>query len=140
MASFTTIDLAWLQQQFPDLKNLTPLSAGGQKQVFAAEHPSDGHVVLKVIHPHQHLEATRREALAAGQLSTHRVPQILDAALLTTPLGQCVWFRERRVQGHSVRDLIRRGPFDRVPLLKLAIQVLEILVAAEQRVESFIAT
>ena len=89
-------------------------------------------MVLKVIHPHQDLEATRREALAAGQLAAHRVPQILDAALLATPLGQCVWFRERRIQGHSVREVVRRGPFDKMSLLKLGLQVLEILVAAER--------
>lgn len=132
MSPFAAIDLAWLKQQFPDLTNLTPLNSGGQKQVFAADHATDGAVVLKVIHPHQHIEATRREALAAGQLSTHRVPQILDAAFLATPLGQCVWFRERRVQGDSVRDLIQRGPFSKVPLLKLGLQTLEILVAAEK--------
>lgn len=132
MPSFAAIDLAWLQQQFPELTNLTPLNSGGQKQVFAADHATDGAVVLKVIHPHQHLETTRREALAAGQLSAHRVPQILDAALLATPLGQCVWFRERRIQGHSVREIIHRGPFDKGPLLKLGLQVLEILVAAER--------
>lgn len=132
MPPITSIDLAWLQQQFPDLTNLSPLNSGGQKQVFAADHASDGSVVLKIIHPHQALEATRREALAAGQLSAHRVPQILDAALLATPLGDCVWFRERRIHGESVRELVRRGPFDKVPLLKLGLQVLEILVAAER--------
>jgi eukaryotic-like serine/threonine-protein kinase len=131
MSPFAAIDLAWLKQQFPDLSNLTPLNSGGQKQVFSADHATDGAVVLKIIHPHQHLELTRREAVAAGQLSAHRVPQILDAALLGTPLGQCVWFRERRVQGESVRDMVQRGPFDKVPLLKLGLQTLEILVAAE---------
>jgi eukaryotic-like serine/threonine-protein kinase len=132
MSPLTAIDLGWLQQQFPDLSNLTPLNSGGQKQVFAADHAIDGSVVLKIIHPHQHIEATRREALAAGQLSTHRVPQVLDAAFLATPLGQCVWFRERRVHGNSVRELIGHGPFSKVPLLKLGLQTLDILVAAER--------
>jgi serine/threonine-protein kinase len=127
------IDLNWLQQQFPDLSQISTLQAGGQKQVFAAEHASDGPVVLKIIHPHQDAEMTRREIVAASQLSAHRVPQVLQDGLLTTSLGQCVWLRERRISGHTVRALIQTGPLDKVRVLKLGLHVLEVLVAAEQR-------
>jgi serine/threonine-protein kinase len=126
------IDLKWLKQQFPELTNLRPLNSGGQKHVFAAEHPTDGAVVLKIIHPHQDLEATRREVLAVRQLSGQRVPQILEAALLTTPLGECVWFREHRIDGRTVRGLVSSGPLGKILLLKLGLQTLEVLVAAEK--------
>jgi serine/threonine-protein kinase len=126
------IDIAWLSQQFPALSRLVPLNAGGQKQVFSAEHKSDGPVVLKVIHPHQDIETTRREIVAAGHLTGQRVPEIFEADLLTTHLGACVWFRERRIDGNSVRTLVGNGAFDKVALLKLGFQILEILVAAEQ--------
>jgi hypothetical protein len=53
MNGLNSIDLVWLQQQFPNLSNLSPLSLGGQKLVFAAVHPVDGEVVLKLMHPRQ---------------------------------------------------------------------------------------
>jgi serine/threonine-protein kinase len=132
MPPLTGIDIAWLSQQFPALSNLVPLNSGGQKQVFSAQHPTDGPVVLKIIHPHQDIETTRREVVAASQLVGQRVPQILEVDLLTTNIGNCVWFRERKVNGDPVRTIINSGPFDKIRLLKLGLQVSEILAAAEQ--------
>jgi serine/threonine-protein kinase len=132
MNPLSVIDINWLQSQFPDLSNLVPLNSGGQKQVFAAEHASDGPVVLKIIHPHQDLETTKREILAVTKRSGQRVPQILKVAALATQLGQCVWFRERRITGHSIRSLIACGPLGESKLLKLGLQTLEVLVAAER--------
>jgi len=131
MNSLSAIDLNWLQGQFSDLSNISPLNSGGQKQVFAATHAKNGNVVLKVIHPQQDLEATKREVSAASQLSGHRVPQILETGLLSTPVGQCIWFREQRINGHPVRALLNSGPLPKIQLLKLGLQILEVLVEAE---------
>ncbi len=62
----------WLNQQFPDLTSFSPLGSGGQKLVFAAQHPVEGDVVLKLIHPNQDAETVRREILAVDQIRSPR--------------------------------------------------------------------
>jgi serine/threonine-protein kinase len=128
----TSIDLAWLQQQFPDLLNLVALSVGGQKIVFGASHPADGDVVLKLIHPRQDQEQIRRELLAVSQVNSERVPEILQVGMIGTPVGDCAWFRERRIHGTTVRALLTLGPLSVQDLLRLGLHTLESLVAAER--------
>lgn len=125
------IPAAWLAQQFPDLQAIQPLSQGGQKQVFSAMHPHDGDVVLKLMHPTADIERTRRELLAVAQVQSPRVPRILDQGTVQTPIGDCFWFREQRIHGHTVRERLASGPFDSAALLRLALHVSETLVAAE---------
>lgn len=126
-----TIDLVWLAGQFPDLSNLQPLSVGGQKIVLSAEHCSDGAVVLKLISPRQDDETTNRELLAVTQVNSPRVPRVIERGWLATPIGNCVWFREQRVPGQTVRSLLQSGPFDAASVLTLGLHVLETLTAAE---------
>ena len=124
-------NLAWLQQQFPDLQQIVSLTSGGQKQVFAATHPQDGAVVLKLIHPRQDMETTRREMLAVNQLAKARVPRILESGTLRTQFGDLFWFREQRVDGQTLRQRIQAGPLSVSEVLKLGYQVLETLVQSE---------
>lgn len=131
MNGASSITAAWLAPQFPDLQNLQPLSQGGQKQVFSASHRTDGDVVFKLMHPSADIERTRRELLAVAQVQSPRVPKILDQGTIQTPLGQCFWFREQRIQGLTVRERLAQGLFDTAPLLRLALHVSETLVAAE---------
>ena len=126
-----TIDLAWLASQFPDLSNLTPLSIGGQKLVLSADHPADGAVVLKLIRPNQDIQTTERELLAIVQVNSPRVPRVTERGQIQTPIGDCVWFREQRVQGDSVRTVVSAGPMNPADVLKLGLHVLETLAAAE---------
>ena len=121
----------WLAGQFPDLQNIQPLSQGGQKQVFSAVHPHDGDVVLKLMHVTADQERTEREILAVTQLQHVRVPKILDQGTVQDPSGDCFWFREQRIHGQTVRECLETGPFDTTDLLRLALHVSEILVAAE---------
>lgn len=121
----------WLEEQFSDLRSVQPLSRGGQKQVFSALHPRDGDVVLKVMYPTADVERTRRELLAAGNVQSGRVPQILEQGTVQAPIGECLWFRERRIRGRTVRERLATGPFDTPSLLRLALHVCEIVVAAE---------
>ena len=51
MANGVRLDTGWVQAHFPDLTNIATLNSGGQKIVFAATHPVDGDVVLKLINP-----------------------------------------------------------------------------------------
>jgi serine/threonine-protein kinase len=131
MANGLNIDPRWLQAQFPDLSNLAPIAVGGFKNVFAAVHVADGDVVLKLIHPQQAAEATRREILAVNQVQSPRVPRIFDVGQMATPVGDFVWFREQRIIGPTVRELLRGGPLDKHGLLRLGLHILEILVSAE---------
>lgn len=132
MNGLNAIDLVWLRQQFPRLSNLNPLSVGGQKLVFAGVHPVDGEVVLKLIHPRQDHEQTRRELLAVSQVNSGRVPPILEVGTISTPVGDCSWFRERRIVGKTVRELLVLGPLSIPDLLRLGLHTLEALLDAEQ--------
>lgn len=125
------VTAAWLASQFPDLQNIAPLSEGGQKSVFSAVHPSDGHVVLKLMYPNADVERTTRELVAVAQVRSARVPKILDQGIVPTPIGDCFWFREQRIQGKTVRESLAYGPLETNQLLRLALQVAETLVAAE---------
>ena len=121
----------WLAGQFPDLQNIQPLSQGGQKQVFSAVHPHDGDVVLKLMHVTADQERTEREILAVTQLQHVRVPKTLGQGTVQAPSGDCFWFREQRIHGQTVRECLETGPFGTTALLRLALHVSEILVAAE---------
>ena len=125
------VDLTWVAAQFPNLTNLAPLAQGGQKTVLSATHPTDGEVVLKLIHPSQDPEFTRRELLAVQQVQAPRVPEIFETGTLTTTAGQLVWVRERRVTGQSVREMLQTGVMAPLEILRLGTQVLESLVQAE---------
>lgn len=83
------------------------------------------------MHPTAELERTRREILAVAQVPSARVPRILDQGTVTTPIGDCFWFREQRIQGLTVRQHLSNGPFDAPRLLRLALHVAEALVASE---------
>ena len=127
----TQITIDWLAGQFPDLENIQS-SRGGQKLVFAAHHPDDGDVVLKLMHPTADIDRTTRELVAVANVQSARVPVIFDQGTVTTPVGDCFWFREQRIHGRTVRQCLENGPFDTRELLRLALHVSETLVAAEE--------
>ena len=131
MNSNAALSVGWLATAFPDLQNIQPLSQGGQKQVFSAQHASDGEVVLKLMHASAEIERTKREVLAVNQVHSARIPQILADGIITTPQGDCFWFREQRILGPTVRERMTRGVFGVAELLRLGLHVAETLVAAE---------
>lgn len=132
MANGVRLDASWVQAQFPDLTNIALLNSGGQKIVFAATHSVDGDVVLKLINPGQPHETTDREILAVQIVQSPRVPRILDQGRVQTAFGELVWLREQRIVGHTVREVLARGPFDGRKLLRLGLHVLEALLKAEE--------
>ena len=125
------VDLAWLATQFPGLSNLAQLGAGGQKLVLTAVHPTDGDVVLKLIHPAQPAVVAAREIQAVQAVNSPRVPRIFETGTLVTSIGTLVWLREQRVVGPTVRERLASGPFAPPVLLRLGLHTLEILAAAE---------
>ncbi|MGE4073033.1 MAG: serine/threonine-protein kinase [Lysobacterales bacterium] len=127
------MDVAWIAAQFPDLSGLAPLAQGGQKVVFSATHPSEGDVVLKLLLRVSGEDRLEREVLAGELIVCPRVPRIFETSALQTPLGPCVWLRERRVAGVTLRVMLRGGPLDMTALLALGSQLLEALEAAESK-------
>lgn len=125
------IDPVWLRQQFPDLNSLTPLNPGGQKSVFAATHPTDGEVVLKIFHPNTDPERALREVQAVQHMSSPRVPRVLQIGLVRSSLGDVIWLREQRVSGAVLRERLARGPLAPSEVMRLGLHVLEALSAAE---------
>jgi serine/threonine-protein kinase len=127
------VDVAWIASQFPSLAGLTPLARGGQKVVFSATHPSDGDVVLKLLLSASGEERLEREVLAGELIDCPRVPRIFETSSLETPLGPCIWLREQRVAGTTLRTSLQLGPFDMAAVLALGSQLLEALEAAERK-------
>lgn len=127
-----SIDIHWLQREFADLSGIVQLNPGGFKFVFGAVHPTDGQVVLKLIRPGaQDAEDVRREILAAAQVQPARVPRIFAQGQVATPVGDCYWIREARIQGETVREKLAHGPLDTTSVLRLGLHTLENLVRAE---------
>ncbi len=127
------MDVPWIAAQFPDLSGLAPLARGGQKIVFAAEHPVDGEVVLKLLPRETGERRLEREVLAGELIDCPRVPRIFATDTLNTPLGLCIWLREERVQGATLRQVLQSGPLGEAAILRLGSQLLEALAAAEQK-------
>ena len=121
----------WLPGKFPDLQGIQPLSRGGQKEVFSATHNGNGEVVLKLMHPNSDVERTERELLAVAMVKSTRVPVIFDQGTVSTPVGDCLWFREQRIAGDSVRTRLTRGPLTTAEVLRLGLHISEALLAAE---------
>jgi len=100
--------------------------------VFSAQHASDGDVVLKLIHPSQDPEGVRREILAVQQIATSRVPRVLAIGTVHTPIGSCIWIREQRIMGVTLRERLQQGPLSIPELFNFGTKVLEALSDAER--------
>lgn len=131
MPKHSQIDPGWLSQQFPELANLKPFAAGGQKEVFTAKHATDGEVVVKLMHPGADPARAERELEAASKIQAPRMPRIFAHGQLTGNTGKIVWFRERRILGEVLSARIRTATLAHHELLRLALHVSETLVAAE---------
>jgi len=122
----------WLKREFPELSGIAPLAQGGQKVVFAARHPTEGNVVVKVILPGQDLSRIQREVAAVQQVKSRRVPRVLGAGTVTLPTGASLWLREERIEGESVREILTRGALVVTEVTRLGLNVLEALADAER--------
>lgn len=131
MPNHGQVDPSWLERQFPDLSDLQPLAAGGQKEVFAARHGTDGEVVIKLMHPGADPARTERELEAATRVQAPRVPRIFEHGRLAGNTGTIVWFREQRIPGQVLSARIKGATLSHQDLLRLALHVSETLVAAE---------
>ena len=130
-----SIDVAWLSMKFTDLNNLASLSSGGQKWVFSADHATDGDVVLKLFKPSgtpSEVELVFREMIAVQTVASDRVPEILEHGEIDTQLGRCFWFREQRIAGNDLSNVLQAGPLNTGRLLRLGRHMLDALSKAEE--------
>ena len=125
-------DIKWLQNQFPDLSKFQPLAPTGQKEVFAADHHTEGAVVLKIFKPGSNVERIQREMEAPLKVKSPRVPKVADFGRMKSPTGDIIWLREKKIAGQSLKDLLKaKGRLDATATFKIALDVLEVLAAAE---------
>lgn len=128
------MDLQWIAAQFPLLSGLQPLAQGGQKIVFAAQHASDGDVVLKLLLRSSDGQRLEREVLAGQLVECERVPRVFETGELDTQLGRCIWLREQRVSGTTLRTRLERsGALDFTCVVRLGVQLLSTLAHAEAK-------
>lgn len=128
------MDIQWIAAQFPQLSGLQPLAQGGQKVVFAAQHASDGDVVLKLLLRASDEQRLEREVLAGQLVECERVPRVFETGELQTQLGSCIWLREQRVLGTTLRTrLVRSGALDFTSVVRLGVQLLSTLAHAEAK-------
>ena len=123
--------MSWIHKNFPHLSNVKRFAKGGQKTVFFATCQDGSDVVLKLIHQHVDLDRFKREIAAVNQISSPRVPMILHTGKAPSQLADQVWVIEERVQGVNLRARLVDGPLGGPDLLRLALHISEILVAAE---------
>lgn len=126
------LDIPWLQTKFPELGPLALLGQGGQKWVFAAQHPEHGSIVLKIVHPKQGLDLVEREIAAVRSIGSSRVPRIISSGQIDTSLGPCYWIHEARVLGSPLSDVIRSGRLPWEEVLRLGLHILQALTDAER--------
>lgn len=128
-------DLAWLQTQFGDLRNLEALKPSGQKEVFKAEHRTHGPVMLKLF-KHQPGPKVQqrivREIETPNKIRSPRVPQIHGTGQINSPAGEIAWLIEKKIEGIGLDELIKKsGKIDPRSVIKIGLHVLEVLSAAE---------
>jgi serine/threonine protein kinase len=128
-----TIDLKWLQAQFREISCLSPLSEGGQKEVFSGNHPTDGPVVIKLYYPQIEVDRIVREIKAVQTVDSPRVPTIFEVDIKNSPIGDVIWLREECIAGNSLRQVMQqKGSLDPLQVLLLGKQMLEALADAEK--------
>lgn len=127
------IDVNWIQRRFPELRGLQLLARGGQKVVFAAKHDDDGDVVLKLLLRETGANRFAREVLAGALVDCDRVPRIIETGVFDTPIGECIWVREQRVLGETLRTRLSGGPLPLTETIRLGLQLLATLEVAEQK-------
>lgn len=126
------MDINWLQKQFPDLTNFVPLVPSGQKEVFAADHKTEGAVMLKIFKPGADAERIEREMQTPLKVKSSRVPMVYELGRTSSPTGEIVWFREKKVEGQSLREVIEtKGKVDATTTIRIGLHVIEVLAAAE---------
>jgi serine/threonine-protein kinase len=128
-----SIDIDWLASRFPDLDSIERVGSGGQKWVFAATHPVDGAIVLKLLKPNTSVSLVRRELRAQSTIQSRRIPQVFGDGTVASPVGDLLWIREKRIAGSDLRTHQSSCPLELTLCHRFAYQIAEALLAAEKQ-------
>lgn len=123
-------DSRWLADNFPEIVEITPLGAGGQKWVFSGKHCRHGSVVLKLFHAGCDDGRAEREISAIQSIACARIPKIHESGIVSAPSFDILWIVEQRVPGVPLRELLNIGLSDD-QILYITEHILEALAAAE---------
>ena len=126
-----TFDPQWLDASFPNLRDLTLIGRGGQKEVLRGQAADGQVVVLKLCHLGSDRQRILREIRAAQQLASSHVPRILDYGEANSPVGQIIWLVEEYVDGRCLREALIDGPIAATDVARVGLGVLDALTAAE---------
>lgn len=126
-----SFDTDWLQAEFPDVEGIGQIGKGGQKSVFGGVHPQDGPIVMKLFKLGSDGNRAEREVAAARTVKSERVPEILAHGVITTPIGEVIWIRERRIEGVDLQTRLASGPLAQQDAILLTLHILEALAASE---------
>ena len=126
------LPLDWVEQNFLEISGLALHGAGGQKVVYSGVHNTDGDVVLKLLSPATPTSTIEREVLAVEQVQSARVPRIIETGTIASPIGDCIWIREQRILGNTLREQLNHGALTPTALLTLTYQMLLALADAEK--------
>lgn len=115
-----------------DLKDLTLIARGGQKEVYTATHDSYGTVIFKKVFSGQDsFERTIREVRAVSLLQSDAVPEIIahNCDDVNPPY---LWIIEKYVSGETIRKTIESGRVYSIEeVVKFIDTALDIAVKAE---------
>jgi len=117
-----------------ELKGLTLIKKGGQKEVFRGTHDAQGEIVFKKIFPtSDSLERTKREIRAVSILvESPNIPKIIAHNCLEER-PEFIWIVEEFIPGHNLRDAINTGrEFLINDIVRFLDTMLEISIHSEQ--------
>lgn len=122
---------AFLQQCFPALSQFKFVAKGGQKAVYSAMHPTAGQVALKILSPSDTPERFQREISAIQMIDAQQVPLIIEHGKMPEPYEGNFWMTEEWISGLTLREKIEQGPISNQLILKVATDILSVLIKAE---------
>lgn len=130
--SHTPYALEFLAQHYPNLSNITYITSGGQKAVYAAMHQAFGKIALKILTPGASNERFEREIAAVQAIPEQHIPVIYEHGQLAPPHSDHLWLIEQWIDGISLRERLNSGPLSNSLILKIGLDVLEVLAMAER--------
>lgn len=127
------MNINWVAQEFPELKNLRQLPQSGQRWVYKADHAQYGEVVLKLVKPgsEQYIDRELEAVQRVTDLSVGNVPMVHTANILQSSMGPLIYLIEQYIDGESLTDRLAKGPLSKDELLSLAWDLVSAAANAE---------
>lgn len=123
-----------LMTQFPQLKDIAEVKAGGQKAVYKAGHSEFGDIVLKIVTHDGNDPRILREIELIQNNSFPNVPQIYDSGTVEFEENSFIYIYEQKVTGSNLRSVMEiNEKFSLSEVLIFMSSMLETIVALENK-------